>query len=260
MSVSNVYASKLDNAHVLIIGGSSGIGLAVACAALCQKAKVTISSSSASKISSSISSLKEAFPNGQLYGHACNLAADDMEASIADLLDKTAKEGGELNHIVYTAADKLSICPVSEITAEKIVAAGKLRFQGPLLLAKHATKHLPKNASSSITYTSGSVASKPYPDWAMIGGYAAALEGITRSLAVDLKPIRVNVVEPGATDTGLWDMPAAEYEEFKRRCADASLTGEMGQVEDVAEAYLYCLRSRNVNGAILKTDGGSTIM
>jgi NAD(P)-dependent dehydrogenase (short-subunit alcohol dehydrogenase family) len=164
----------------------------------------------------SIFSLKKTFLHGEVYGHACNLAADDMEASIADLIAATAKEGGEINHIVYTAADKLPMCPVSEITAERIAAAGKLRFQGPLLLAKHALKYLPKNAGSSITLTSGSVASKPYPNWSIIGGYAGALEGTTQILAVDMKPIRVNVVEPGPTDTELWNMPAAEYEKFKK--------------------------------------------
>ena len=65
-------------------------------------------------------------------------------------------------------------------------------------------KALSGGPKSSITFTTGAVSEKPIPNWAMINSYATGLQGMTRGLALDMKPIRVNLVSPGAVDTELW--------------------------------------------------------
>lgn len=79
-------------------------------------------------------------------------------------------------------------------------------------------------------------------------------------LALDMKPIRVNTVSPGAVDTTLWKMPDQEKQEAFRKWEAKMATGRVGQVEDVAEAYLYCMKDRNLTGSIISTNGGALLI
>jgi len=109
--------------------------------------------------------------------------------------------------------------PIQEITFENIQRAGQVRFFAPLLVAKVGSKYLSPGPTSSIVLTSGTVAEHPVPNWSIVAGYAAGLHGMTRNLALDLKPIRVNLVSPGLVDTELWKdlMPGGVKEaEFKK--------------------------------------------
>ena len=132
-----------------------------------------------------------------------------------------------------------------------------VRFNSPLLLAKHAPGHLNPGPASSITLTTGAVSSKPNKDWSVITGYATGLHGMTRNLALDLAPIRVNLISPGAVMTPLWDgMTAQRREEVLAGMQGRCTTGEVGRPEDVAESYLYVMRDRNVSGSVIDTNGG----
>jgi NAD(P)-dependent dehydrogenase (short-subunit alcohol dehydrogenase family) len=87
--------------------------------------------------------------------------------------------------------------------------AGQVRFVAPLLIAKVGSRYLNPGPASSIVLTTGSVAEHPMPNWSVVASYASAMHGMTKNLALDLKPIRFNLVSPGAIDTELWkDMPS----------------------------------------------------
>ena len=88
---------------------------------------------------------------------------------------------------------------------QNILAAGQIRFFAPLLLAKHLPRYLIQSYKSSYTITTGAVSEKPIPNWSVIGAYAGGLHSMVRNLALDMKPIRVNGVSPGAVDTEMWD-------------------------------------------------------
>ena len=252
------YRSKLEGAHVLIIGGTSGLGFCVAEACLEAGARVTVSSSRSSSVESALSRLAKSYPStkGRVTGHTCDLASEEVEANIVELLEKT----GNVDHIVCTAGDKLDTTPVTETSLAIIRKVGMVRFVAPLLLAKHAPKWMKRGPASSITLSTGTVAEKPIPNWAVIASYASGMYGMARGLAADLAPIRVNAVCPGAVHTELWgEMSPEKTAEIRKRFASQGLTGEPGEPEDVAEAYMYCLRDRNLTGSILRTDSGSVI-
>jgi len=244
---------KLASKHVLIIGGTSGIGFAVAEASLESGASVTVSSSSSSRVSSTVASLKSSYPTGKVAGYVCDLSTSSLETNIKELFEKT----GKLDHIVFTAGDKLAGMPIQDITLEKIIAAGQVRFFAPLLVAKIGSKYLNPGPQSSIILTTGGVAETPSPNWSVIASYAAGLHGMARNLALDLKPIRVNAVSPGAVDTELWkDFSEEQKEIFMKSIREKVLTGKIGKPEDVAEAYLWLMKDSNVTGVVASTDSG----
>lgn len=155
----------------------------------------------------------------------------------------------------------MAVMPLEEATLEKIQQAGMVRFFAPILIAKHAKKHLNPGPRSSITLTTGSVSQRPHKDWSVVASYATGLHGMTRNLALDLAPIRVNLISPGAVMTPLWDgVPKIELEGFmegiKKRCT----TGEIGRPEDVAEAYLYVMKDWNCSGSVIDSNGGGLLM
>ncbi|KAI9828276.1 MAG: hypothetical protein M1819_006614 [Sarea resinae] len=274
MADATVYSSKLHSAHVLVIGGTSGMGLGVAAASLeNHAARVTISSSSASRLTAALSHLRSLYPSraSTLFGHTCDLAAQDgLEARITSLLD-AATDGRKhpIDHVVYTAGDALHLAPFKDISYEAIVAAGTVRFFAPLLVAKTAfyggylRTDASASSSPSITLTTGSASQRPVPGWTVTAGYAAGLHGMVRNLAVDLAPVRVNLVSPGPVDTALWDAVGAtkaDVEAIKHSWTEKLLTGGIGRVEDVVENFLAAMRNANMTGTILDSNGGALLV
>lgn len=223
--------------------------------------EVIISSSNPSRVEQTVKKLQQSYPSqsSNVSGHACNLGDEKLiEKNIVDLLEKS----GKIDHIIYTAADALAQMPLDTIDIEKIQKAGLLRFFGPLLVGKHAPKYLTPGPKSSITLTTGGVSQKPIPNWTVIGAYATGLHGLTRGLALDLKPIRVNLVSPGAVDTELWANSGFSAEQKKgmmEGIASKLPTGKVPGPEEIAEAYVYLLRDHNITGTMVSTNGGSLL-
>lgn len=150
---------KLLNKHVLVIGGTSGIGFGVAEASLASGAQVSVSSSNQSRVDAAVEKLKGDFPDQKVAGYACDLSKPTVEQDLEALFSKV----GKVDHIVFSAGDKLAAAPIQEITYEKIIAAGQVRFVAALLAAKVGSKYLNPGPYSSITLTTGSVSQKPRP-------------------------------------------------------------------------------------------------
>ena len=260
MSDAKKYTSKLSGARVLIIGGSSGIGYSVAEASLESGASVIISSSQESRVKSSIDKLRQTYPSAKdrVSGHACDLSVQTVEENIKKLFEQT----GEVDHIVFTAGGALANTSIKEVTLEGMQKAGMVRFFAPLLLAKHASKYLSAGPASSLTLTTGSVSQKPIAGWSVSASYAGGLHSMTRNLAVEMAPIRVNLISPGAVETPLWDhhMTKEQIEGFKTHAGKKHTTGRWGQPEDVAEAYLFAMKDRNCSGSVIDTNGGALLL
>lgn len=253
--------NKLQDAHVLIIGGSSGIGLGVTEGVLSCGGKVTIASSSKDRIDRTINSLKEQFPEAKISGMAVDLTRDDIETALSGLLEFATKTQGNLNHVVYTAADAIPSAALKDFSSESFTKATRLRVVVPFALAKVINNggYLARDRSSSILFTGGNVAVHPMPDWAMVNFIASGIEGAVRGLALDLAPIRVNLVAPGVVDTGLW----GDNETREKLAADMAAkmpTQIIGQVEDVVEAYLWLLKDGNATGAVARTESGHNLV
>jgi NAD(P)-dependent dehydrogenase (short-subunit alcohol dehydrogenase family) len=108
--------------------------------------------------------------------------------------------------------------------------------------------------------TSGTVAVRPAPGAALAAGGAAAIEGLTRGLAAELAPIRVNAVRPGAIRTPLWDaVPEPQRAALFAALADRTLTKSVGEADQIAAAHLYLMENRFVTGTVLTVDGGAIL-
>lgn len=261
------YISKLANQRVLVIGGTSGIGYCVAEAAIEHGAHVIISSSNQPKLDKTVARLKEAYPTQTeqqpIVTQVCDLLdSANLDANLESLF-KTATSNGtvKLNHVVTTAGDALSLPPLDQVTVDIVNSGMQVRFVAPAVMAKYVQKYVENSPASSFTMTSGAAGRKPIPGWTLATAVTSATEGLARGLAVDLKPIRVNVVSPGAVNTELFssfpkEMVDGMLENFKAK----STTGTVARPEDVAESYVYLMKDQFVTGTVIETNGGSVLM
>jgi NAD(P)-dependent dehydrogenase (short-subunit alcohol dehydrogenase family) len=249
---------SITGQSILVIGGSSGIGAAVAKLAASQGCRVSIASSNPERVVNAVAKLKSTSPNAEISGYTCDLNHDDVEARLEKLLtDITSDTGSKLDHIVFTAGI-INVKPISDFTIDYLRNVNLLGFSTPLLIAKLAPRFLHESYKSSITFTSGQVAEKPVGGYTVGSAIGAAVFGMTRNLALDLAPLRVNVVSPGPTDTELWgseEMRAQAREVMKSR----ALLGKAGTAEEVGEAYIYLMKDSNATGSIVSSNGGSLI-
>lgn len=259
------YSSKLLGSRILIIGGSSGIGFCIAEACLEYGALVTIASSRVSKVKVAVSNLQASYPSAKLNIHGLTVdlsKSDTLESELRNLFEQTVKNtGGEkLDHVIFTAGDTPTIMKLADMTMESILKAGQIRFFAPLLAAKFVPKFVKNSHESSYTITTGSVSERPIPDWSVIGSFAGGHHSMVRNLALDVKPIRVNGVSPGVVDTEMWKMPKGEKDKLMEEMSKKMATGTPGRPENVAESFLSCMRDYNMDGAIVRTDGGGLFM
>ena len=219
-------------------------------------AHVFISSSSSERVERAVDSLCSSYPSARdrIIGYACDLGDENtVEENVVRLLSQV----GQLDHIVYTAGDSNPPTPISEVTLETLQRARTVRYTGPIFVAKHASKYLRNSHESSIILTTGVVTEKPLLGWSAIAGPRAAVANLSKALALDLKPIRVNVVSLGAVDTGVWDqLDPGRKERLIGTLVEKSTTGRIAQPADVVEAYLYCMKDKNVTGSTVSTNGG----
>ena len=220
---------------------------------------VHISSSNESRVAAKVDQLKKSYPAAaaRIFGHVCNLGdVVTLEPNVKRLLDTV----GKVDHIVHTAGDALAGVEIGQLDIATITKLGTVRFYSPLIVAKYALPYLTSAPSSSITLTTGAVAERPIPNWTAIAAFAAGLHGMTRGLALDLKPIRVNLVSLGAVDTEFWKMPEQDKLKIFKMRGDRSLTGKVGRVEDVAQSYIYLMKDQNITGTIVGTNSGMLLL
>ncbi|KAG9662716.1 short chain dehydrogenase, partial [Aureobasidium melanogenum] len=236
--MSNKYHKVLVNSRVLVLGGSSGIGFCVAEHALSLGAIVTISSSRQSKLDDALQRLKASVPNSatNVTGQICDLSDVESIRPNLETLLKTVTSTQLLDHIVFTAGDGIKIRPVADLEVETIQRMGHVRFFGPMLLGGVAKNYMKPSRTSSITLTSGTNITKPGKGWTAVAGYGAGTEGIARGLAVDLAPIRVNTVSPGAVHTEMFDdIPEDRLPAVLSKFRERSLTDSVGTPEELSE-------------------------
>jgi NAD(P)-dependent dehydrogenase (short-subunit alcohol dehydrogenase family) len=114
---------------------------------------------------------------------------------------------------------------------------------------------------ASITFTSGIAAHRPGPGASMTAAVNGALEALARALALELAPIRVNVVCPGWTDTPLWDTIAADTRADRLAAMATRLpAGRIGQPPDIAQAFLALIRNGFITATVLHVDGGQRLV
>ncbi|MFZ2032112.1 MAG: SDR family oxidoreductase [Vitreimonas sp.] len=236
--------ATLNNKRVVVIGGASGVGFAVAQAALAAGAQVVVGSSQAPRIAAAAERLGKG---------AQGIAVDVKdEASVAAFFEAA----GAFDHLVFTAGDWGHMFGATrDIDVEASKARMEVRFWGAARAAKYAIRQIAKDGS--ITLTGGMLAHRPMPGAPLTTASAHTTEGLALGLARDLAPIRVNAVCLGLI-----------LSEQVQNMGDAMIKGftsnlplpRGGTVEEAAEAYLYLMRCTYVTGQVLRVDGGGSLV
>lgn len=237
----------LDGQRIVVLGGSSGIGLATAQAAAREGGAVVIASHRQARVDAALATL----PAGA-EGHVLDLADD---AAVEALFRRI----GAFDHLVFTAGETLRLGPLSDTDPVAARRFFDLRYWGAVTAAKFGSPQI--RPGGSIVFTSGTAGHRPRAGWALGASICAAMEGLTRALAVELAPIRVNIVAPGLVRTALWaEMPEADREALYRGAAARLPVGHAGEAEEVAQAYLYLMRQSYGTGQVIVVDGGGVLV
>lgn len=264
------HPDKFAGRTVLIVAGTGGIGRGVASALVSRGCKVILTSTRQEKLDKVVSELKSLYPElkADVTGYVLNLSGDEVENDLKRVIEQMSRDGiTHLDHLIFTAGDPLSMMSINDIQADSWAKVSQVRISSQLLCIKHLLPLIKAagtpsvDNSPSITFTGGAAGSKPIPGgWTLICMLAAALHGGTRVLALDLAPIRVNLVEPGLVDTDLWAGMDEEAKKGLEARGKSMPTGRVGDVRDVAESYCGLLADGNITGAIIKTNSGSLLV
>ncbi|MGX9146866.1 SDR family oxidoreductase [Mesorhizobium sp. 128a] len=242
--------TEIAKSKIVIVGGSSGMGLALARRSLDAGAEVIIVGRNADKLERAGKTLQNP---ANLNVIAADIAQEDQ---VADLFGRI----GRLDHIVSTAADiegAYELLPAIDLRAAQRVVKSKL--YGPLLLAKHGAPRL--SANGSIIFTLGIAAYRPAARGSVVAAVNAALEGLVRALAVKLAPIRVNAVSPGWVDTPIWHFVAGDKkDETLDAMAKRLPVGRVGQPDDIADAIAFLMGNGFTTGTVLHVEGGHRLI
>lgn len=166
---------------------------------------------------------------------------------------------GGIDHLVYTAGEALLLVRIAGLDLERARGLFQTRYFGALTVARAAAPRL--RAGGSITRTSGSAGERPGPGWAPVASVCGAMNALTRALAVELAPIRVDAVAPGVVRGPLWSgMDEADRTAMYDELGRSLPVGRVGEVDDIAEAYLYCLAQPYATGTVVHVDGGALLV
>jgi NAD(P)-dependent dehydrogenase (short-subunit alcohol dehydrogenase family) len=235
----------LSGKTVVVIGGTSGIGFAVARAALDAGARVVVGSSQAAKVEAAVAGL-----GAGASGRAVDVGD---QASVAGFFEAV----GPFDHLAYTAGD-WSASGRGALAGLAVAEAGaifKVRFWGAVFACQAAQATIAPGGS--ITLTNGMIAHRPSKGSALSTAMAGAIEHLTEGLAVEMAPLRVNCVCPGMVRTEVWNsIPEDGREARIAEMTKRQLIPRIGEPAEVAQAYLYLMRGGYTTGQVLQVDGG----
>lgn len=241
----------LKDKHIVILGGSAGIGLAVAHEAVGEGARVTIVSHDPKRVERAVAQLNDR-AGARATGSAVDLRSPAAITSFVAQL-------GPIDHLVYTAGEELLISPLADLDLATARGFFELRYWGALAAIQAARSQLARDGS--IVLTSGSAGRRPHAGFVIGASICAAMEAVTQTLAVELAPIRVNVVTPGFVDTELWsNIPVEGRRQMFADAAAKLPVGRIGTPADIAEHYLSFMRGRYVTGQAIVVDGGGVLV
>ncbi len=237
----------LESKRVVLLGGTAGIGLATAQAAATAGALVVVASSNPDNVAKALAEL----PAGA-QGECVDLTREpEIEALFGRL--------GAFDHLVYTAGESLALFPLRDVEIAAAQRFFQTRYWGAYTSVKYAVPHL--NAGGSIVLSSGGAVQRPMPGWTVAASILGAIEALGRALAVELAPLRVNVVRPGLVRTELWrTFPAEVRDELFRTHGGALPVGRVGEASDLARSYLHLMEQEYATGSVLTVDGGGVLI
>ena len=233
----------MSSQHTVIVGGSSGIGLATAQHLLASGAEVTVTGRSETRLAEARRRLG---PDAQVM---------PMDATAGDALPAQFAQIGKFDHLVLALGSGKGIGPFASVGLADVKLGFEEKVYAHFATAQAALPFL--NPTGSLTFVSAVSAHAAAPGTAGIGAANAAVAALVPILAVELKPLRVNGVSPGVIDTPWWDaFPEDQRQAMFETYAAKTPVGRVGRPEDVAQAIAFLIADSFMTGHTLICDGG----
>jgi NAD(P)-dependent dehydrogenase (short-subunit alcohol dehydrogenase family) len=238
---------SLKGKKIVIIGGSSGIGLATAKLVASKGGLVIIASSNQRRIDNALQELP-----AESLGYAIDVT---NEMQVKNIFERI----GAFDHLVFTAGENIILGNVADTTLEIARNYFNIRYWGAFTAVKYAAPFI--NTTGSIVLTSGIASNRPNKGWALGASICSATEGFGRAMAIELAPIRVNIVSPGVVKTELWSrMSESDREAMYTNIGTALPVKRVGEAEDIAKTFVYLLEQQYGTGQTLIIDGGTSLV
>ena len=234
---------SLRNATVVVVGGTSGIGLEVARSASAAEARVIAVGRSEAHARAAQETLGE-----RVTVRVLNIGDEYAVRSLFDPMTR-------VDHLVITAG-KVGFGKIVETDMATVRPLFDERFWGAYNVVRYAAPLIPP--TGSITLFSGNLAVKPTAGSSVVSAAVAAVEALGRALAVELQPIRVNTVRSGAVETPLL-RSRPDYQDLATRLSLSLPVGRIGTPEDLAHAVLFLMANPYTTGTVLQIDGGGLL-
>jgi NAD(P)-dependent dehydrogenase (short-subunit alcohol dehydrogenase family) len=235
----------LNDKKVLVVGRGSGIARAITEAARAAGATVTVAG-------------REREELAQAYEEDPGVSAESVDLTDDDSIAALAERVGAVDHVVSTASARARGL-IGDLDRDAVRRSFDTKVIGPLMLARAFRDDQIADGGSILVF-SGVAAFDIEPGTLAVAITNGAADTLTRSLAVELAPIRVNAISPGVIDTGAWD---ALGEDGKARLfadkRERNPAGRIGTAEDVAEAAMLALTNTFMTGLTLHVDGGERL-
>lgn len=233
---------SLRDRKVVVVGRPSGIARKISEAALAQGAQVVVAGRNPDSLTAAY--------QGRVGVEQLDVTDDDSIAAFAERL-------GTLDHFVTTASARARGV-LAELDRTAVLNSINTKVIGPLMLARHLAPRLAQDGS--FTLFSGVAAFKPVVGYLGVAITNGAADFLTRCLALELAPIRVNSISPGVIDTGAWDSMGEEgkqayFEHFRTH----NPARRIGTPEDIADAVLFAMKNPFLTGVTLRVDGGEPL-
>lgn len=236
---------NLNGRKVVIVGGGSGIGRAIAVEAARAGAGVVIAGRGRAALEGT--------------AELCGCQVRVLDASSEEQVAAFFAELGSFDHLVSTVGQSVSGA-ITAIAAADVQRAMEGKLWAAIFLVKHGAPRIA--ADGSFTFFSGIRGARPNAKSSITSMVNSGLEAFVKATAIELGPVRVNAISPGIVDSGLfWDRLGTDtrdrlFDDFASRAP----ARRVGRPEDQASAVLFAITNPFVTGAVLPIDGGALLM
>jgi len=235
--------NMLQDKTVVVVGRGSGIALAITLLARSQGARAVVAGRDKEKLAA-------AYDDPGVTAEVVDVTDDTSIAALADRV-------GPVDHVVSTASARAR-GKLAELDRKNLQLSFDTKVIGPTMLAKHFSPQM--NSGGSFVLFSGVNAFKVNVGYLGVAITNGAVDFLTRSLAVELAPIRVNAISPGVIDTGAWDTMGEDGKRaYFEHISESNPAGRIGTPDDVANAALFAMTNTFLTGVTLKIDGGEPL-